>query len=258
MRQAAITSRYGLEPCTEPFSKRSETIKARSRTPRVSVVLPVLNEEKNIRWVLERLRSDLHKVLLVDGDSADNSVQGAVAVGDDIRIIGQRNRGKGAAVAAGLGMAAGDIAVVMDADGSLDPTKITKLVSALLAGVDVAKASRATVSRGLVDRAPIRRLGNRGLTFAASIMYRQNWREFCYSAVTVWADGLPLLGISEVSRTSVAVASSSSHRRASKRVAYGHRLRSKLYLSCSDIRMHLRGGGLQLWARGAVMAHRIS
>ena len=41
----------------------------------VSVVIPALNEERNIPHVLARIPKDAHQVILVDGDSADNTVE---------------------------------------------------------------------------------------------------------------------------------------------------------------------------------------
>ncbi|OJY44365.1 glycosyltransferase family 2 protein [Pseudonocardia sp. 73-21] len=120
--------------------------------PRISVVVPPLNESHNIGWVLARLSRDLHEVILVDGRSVDGTVAAAT----------------------------GDIAVIIDAEGSMDPVEIPGLVGALLAGADVVKGSRAAAGGGSSDLPTVRRLRNRVLTFAANLVYRQSWRELCY------------------------------------------------------------------------------
>lgn len=163
--------------------------------PRISVVVPTLNESRNIGWVLARLPRDLHEVILVDGCSVDGTVAAAEKARPGIRVLVQPLRGKGAALAVGLAAATGDIAVVMDADGSMDPVEIPGFVGALLSGADVVKGSRAAAGGGSNDLSMVRLLGNRALTFAANRIYRQSWRELCYGYAAFWVDVLPSLDV---------------------------------------------------------------
>ena len=66
--------------------------------PRVSVVIPALNEEKNLQYVLPRVPHWVHEDLLVDAQSTDDTIQVARELFPDIRIIQQRGKGKGAAL----------------------------------------------------------------------------------------------------------------------------------------------------------------
>src|SRR5262245_43111345 len=108
----------------------------------VSVIIPALNEAKNLPYVLPRIPSDVHEVILVDGHSTDDTVQVARSLLPTIRIVTQDGRGKGAALRSGFAAATGKIIVMLDADGSTDPGEIPAFVGTLLAGADFAKGSR--------------------------------------------------------------------------------------------------------------------
>ena len=171
--------------------------------PRVSVVIPTLNEARNLPWVLERLPVTVHEVVLVDGNSTDDTVAVARAGHANVRVVAQHARGKGAAIAAGLLAARGDIIVMIDADGSMDPAEIPALVGALLAGADVAKGSRRVVGGGSDDLTRVRAAGNWLLTVVGRALYRQRWSELCYGYAAFWADAIPRLGLGEIAGTSV-------------------------------------------------------
>lgn len=205
--------------------------------PRVSVVIPTLNEEKNIAWVLERLPADTHEVILVDGRSTDRTIEVAQAVKPDLRIMLQQARGKGAALALGLAKVTGDIAVMIDADGSMDPAEIPGLVGALLSGADVVKGSRSAAGGGSADLSMIRKLGNWGLTFLANRLYHGHWRELCYGYAAFWTDVLPLLGISEIAGD---IQVSSAAPTSSTVVGYGHGFEIEAILFCRSTRANLR------------------
>jgi glycosyltransferase involved in cell wall biosynthesis len=161
------------EATTTQTTQSCHKCKERSTAPRVSVVIPTLNEEKNITWVLERLPAGLHEVILVDGRSTDRTIDIARTTRPDVRVLLQTARGKGAAVALGLAQVTGDIAVMIDADGSMDPAEIPALTGALLAGADVVKGPRLAAGGGSTDLTPIRKLGNWGLTVLANQLNRR-------------------------------------------------------------------------------------
>src|SRR5687767_15984565 len=95
----------------------------RSRQPRISIVVPALNEARNLAAVLPTL-PPAHEVILVDGGSVDGTVETALATLPGIRVVRQLRRGKGNALAAGFAQVTGDIVVMFDADGSADPAEI--------------------------------------------------------------------------------------------------------------------------------------
>src|SRR6266540_1014592 len=84
-----------------------------ARRDTVSVVIPALNEEPNIAWVLERLPTFVDEVVLVDGHSVDRTVSVARAVRRDVVVVTQNGGGKGAALRAGFAAASGDIIVMI-------------------------------------------------------------------------------------------------------------------------------------------------
>ena len=87
----------------------------------MSVVIPAMNEAKNLPRVFEDLAPDLHQVVLVDGRSTDDTVDVARRLRPDIEIVHQTRKGKGNALACGFAASTGDIIVMLDADGSSDP-----------------------------------------------------------------------------------------------------------------------------------------
>src|SRR4051794_15648834 len=99
--------------------------------PRVSVVIPTLNEARNIEHVLATLPSDLHEVIIVDGGSTDGTVDVARAARPDAVVIRQPGTGKGDALSAGFAICRGDAVVMLDADGSTDGGEIPRFVDAL-------------------------------------------------------------------------------------------------------------------------------
>ena len=163
----------------------------------VTVVVPTLNEEANIAWVLGRMPRDVDEIIVVDGCSTDRTVEVALRVRRDVVLVSQPARGKGAALLTGIGMATGDIVVMIDADGSMDPAEIPAMVGALFAGADLVKGSRGSSGGESLDFSPVRRLGNWALTRTANWLYRQRWRELCYGYAAFWRDVLPALGVTD-------------------------------------------------------------
>ena len=102
----------------------------RSRSA-VDVVLPCLNEIESLPWVLARIPPGM-SALVVDNGSTDGSAELAVRMG--ARVVRAEQRGYGAACAAGLQAAEAPIVVVMDADASLDPRQLPRVVDPIVAG----------------------------------------------------------------------------------------------------------------------------
>jgi Glycosyl transferase family 2 len=154
--------------------------------PRVSVVIPTLNEAKNLPHVFRELPSELYEVVLVDGRSTDGTVEVAREHYPDVRIIGQTGRGKGNALACGFDAARGDVIVMLDADGSADPGEISRFVDALANGADFAKGSRFLEGGGSSDITFLRHLGNRFLCGIVNSLYRTRYSDLCYGYNAFW------------------------------------------------------------------------
>jgi glycosyltransferase involved in cell wall biosynthesis len=85
------------------------------------VILPALNEEAAIEWVLRRM-PDGYRPIVVDNGSTDATAEIAAAHG--ALVIDEATRGFGSACAAGLAAATADVVCFMDCDGSLDPAAL--------------------------------------------------------------------------------------------------------------------------------------
>ena len=166
----------------------------RPRDPRVSVVVPALNEARNLREVLPTL-PDVHEVILVDGGSVDGTVEAARETLPGIITVTQRRRGKGNALAAGFAKVTGDVVVMFDADGSADAAEIPRFVDALLKGADFAKGSRFAPGGGSADITPVRRAGNRFLHTWMNVSFRTRFTDLCYGYNAFWVDLIPLLDL---------------------------------------------------------------
>jgi glycosyltransferase involved in cell wall biosynthesis len=163
--------------------------------PKVSVVIPALNEAPNLPYVLERLPEGMHEVILVDGHSADSTIAVAREARRDIRILTQTRRGKGNALACGFAAATGDIIAMIDADGSADPAEIPQFVQVLVDGADFAKGSRFLEGGGSDDITRLRTSGNRALTWLFNACYRCSYSDLCYGFNLFWRVHVPLLGL---------------------------------------------------------------
>jgi glycosyltransferase involved in cell wall biosynthesis len=168
----------------------------RGRVPTVSVVVPAKNEAKNLPHVLTRIPGWVDEVILVDGNSTDGTADVARELRPDIRVVAQDRPGKGAALRAGFAAAKGDIIVMIDADGSMDPGEIPAYVGALLSGADFVKGSRFLQGGGTNDMEWYRMLGNWGFVKLVTIRFGGKFTDLCYGYNAFWRDVLPRLDLS--------------------------------------------------------------
>jgi len=117
--------------------------------PRLSVVVPLYNEEESVGPLVEAVRSALEddwELLLVDDGSRDRTVERARALaGADprVRLVRlARNYGQTPAMQAGFDQARGDVVVTMDGDLQNDPRDIPLLVARLEQGYDLVAGYR--------------------------------------------------------------------------------------------------------------------
>ncbi len=155
-------------------------------SPRISVVIPALNEANNLPHVLPYIPDWVDEVLLVDGRSTDHTIEVARDLRPDIQVIHQDGNGKGNALRCGFSAATGDIIVMMDADGSTNPLEIPAYVAMLVAGADFVKGSRFLQGGGSEDITPVRRIGNWALLFLVRTAFNCQYSDLCYGYNAFW------------------------------------------------------------------------
>jgi glycosyltransferase involved in cell wall biosynthesis len=125
----------------------------------LDVVLPALNEAKALPWVLERMPTDTRPIV-VDNGSTDGTARIAAALG--ALVVAEPQRGFGAACWTGLRAATAPLVAFMDADASLDPRALPRLVERVDAGVDLVLGARVPEPGAWPLHA---RLGNRAIAW---------------------------------------------------------------------------------------------
>lgn len=160
--------------------RRHRTRERQDRATTVTVVIPTLNEAKNLPFVLPRLPACVSELIVVDGDSSDGTVETALALCPEARIISLGPTGKGDALCAGFEASTGDIIVMLDADGSTDVAEIPAFIAALETGLDYVKGSRYLPGGGSSDLSLFRSLGNRMLTRIVNRLFATRYTDLCY------------------------------------------------------------------------------
>lgn len=163
--------------------------------PRVSVVIPALNEAENLPHVFARIPDDVHEVIIVDGHSTDGTIEVARQLMPDIVVVRQDGRGKGNALRCGFSAATGDAIVAIDADGSTDPAEIPAFVGALQAGAEYVKGSRFLHGAGTDDMTTVRKVGNWCFVALVRLMYGARYSDFNYGYTAFWRRCLPRLDL---------------------------------------------------------------
>lgn len=131
------------------------------RPPRVSLVIPALNEERSLPLVLDALpREALHEIVVVDNGSTDRTPD--VARERGARVVPEPRRGYGSACLAGIAAAdAPDVIVFVDADFSDHPDELPLVLGPILDGTaDLVIGSRVTGRRERGALLPQARFGN--------------------------------------------------------------------------------------------------
>jgi len=122
-----------------------------SNSPKISIVVPLLNEQDNIGPLYEQITQSLtdkynYETIFVDDGSSDNSfniLSGLQKADNKVRVIRfRKNFGQTPALAAGFAHAKGSIIVAIDADLQNDPADIPKMIQKLEEGFDVVSGWR--------------------------------------------------------------------------------------------------------------------
>lgn len=155
---------------------------------RVSILVPVLNEESTIVEVIARLLalgSD-YEIVVIDDGSTDQTPSLLASFGEQIRTVTRQSPGgKGTAIRAGLQKATGEVIVIQDADLEYAPEQIPDLVAPILGGQQqVVYGSRFTQGMPKGMALP-NKIVNILLAFATRLLYRQRITDeaTCYKAV---------------------------------------------------------------------------
>ncbi len=116
---------------------------------KISVVVPLMNEEENIKYLIEEVDKALkdydYELILVDDGSTDNTVEEIKKYMNNKTklVVLNRNYGQTSAMAAGIEVANGDIIVTIDGDLQNDPNDIPMMIEKLQQGYDVVAGIRA-------------------------------------------------------------------------------------------------------------------
>jgi len=149
------------------------------KNPELSLFLPVLDEEENLRPMHAKIRAALDElgksaeVIYVDDGSTDSSLEilKDIAAGDErVRVISlRRNYGQTAAMSAGIDAANGDILIPMDADLQNDPADISRLLEKLDEGYDVVSGWRKNRQDKLISRKIPSQMANRIISWIGGV-----------------------------------------------------------------------------------------
>lgn len=148
---------------------------------KIGVVVPALNEERNLPIVLKELqRMGIDDILVIDGNSKDRTVEVAKDFG--VNVIFQNGSGKGNAVCQVFsnGYLNADALVLLDADGSMRPSEIPLLVKGLASGADLVKGSRFMEGGHSEDMNLLRKCGNFLFLSLVKLFWSADYTDLCY------------------------------------------------------------------------------
>jgi len=153
---------------------------------RLTVVVPAFREAERIGETVRRIRlelAELHEagdleIVVVDDGSPDATADRAREAGADQVVVQPENRGKGAAVRAGVAAATGRTVAFTDADLAYAPGQLLPMLDVVEAGWDVVIGNRHDhESETLVGTSALRSFGSRVVNMATNLLLLGNYRD---------------------------------------------------------------------------------
>ena len=157
---------------------------------KLSVIVPVYNEERTVREILDKILSVSvdKEIIIVDDGSTDKTRERLIDYSDKIGKAGQirivthdKNLGKGSAVRTAIEFIQGDLAIIQDADLEYEPVEYTRLIDAIkYENAGLVYGSRFLGKKHVTSR--FHRFANWVLTFLTNILYGSNLTDMptCY------------------------------------------------------------------------------
>jgi len=181
--------------------RESSGVRGTVEQPRVSVVIPCLDEAETIAECVTSARTVLDEsgldgeVIVVDNGATDGSGQLARAAG--AIVVDEPRRGYGSAYLAGLAAAQGDYVVMLDADLTYDFREIPRFVQSLDEGAQLVVGNRmSSIAPGAMPL--LSRLGNPLLSGFLNVLHRTNIRDVHCGMRALRRDVLPALNLRTV------------------------------------------------------------
>jgi glycosyltransferase involved in cell wall biosynthesis len=147
-----------------------------TRSQSIVCVIPTLNEAPTIGEVIKGALNYADRVVVVDGNSGDNTI--LVAEKNGAEILTQEGVGKGMAVRTAFNRIFGDIYVIIDGDATYDAVEIDELVSPILNGeADMVVGSRLSgkMEKGSISRTHL--VGNSLFNALINLLHGSNIKD---------------------------------------------------------------------------------
>ena len=163
------------------FNGKEQDKQRISDAPEVSVVIPALNEELTIGECITGIqnlfiRNHVHGEIIVSDSSTDRTAE--IAAGLGAKVVHPAKMGYGSAYLEGFRYANNDIIVMMDADGTYDPSEMLRLVEPLKCGADMVLGSRFKGSIHSGAMAPLHQyIGNPLLTMVLNFEFHTRFSD---------------------------------------------------------------------------------
>lgn len=154
---------------------------------KLSVLMPVYNEEKTIEEIIQRVLAQpmVHELIVVDDGSQDGTREVLRALNDErVKVFFKaRNEGKGAALKEAAQQATGDVSIIQDADLEYDPQEYSAMLDLLVSGkADVVYGSRFLYRTRIYNFYHL--LGNKVINLLVNMLFNTTFTdmETCYKA----------------------------------------------------------------------------